>query len=288
MVHNRMVHSNGLIRCTTILLLALGLTSACGWSGFTLPADAEKLSALSTENASLSTQVAVQDSMLATLAVENHADSAAADDPTESMEITASHLSPDQQFTAIILNENILAIEDSQGARQVLYETQAITGLSWFPDGTAIALSDLIDDDSSPLQVRDRVLLIDSESGEATVLADGFEPAVSPDGQWIAFYAGIQYGDACSVGWQLAFLELDENHSIQQTLVQQDFSGLPGSPAEESFYPSLSDDPAHPGTWTSPQQFESFFRRACVEDPGEDGIYLFDLENLTAQRIAGS
>ena len=284
--------SVSIILITTALLLA----SACSMPALFNPGNAEAVASLSTQNALLSTQVAVQDALLATQSAEDvprdleesTAQEQNSPDPTVDMQVTGSHPSPDDSTTALILDDGILAIENSTGSRQLLYETKSITSVSWFPDGSAIALSELVEDEDSPLQVRDQILIIDTETGEASVLADGFEPAVSPDGRWIAYYAGIMYGDACAVGWRLAFTELDEGGNVLQTYTQDDFTGLPDSQSGDTFYPSPSDEPAHPGTWTGSVQFDSFFRRACVEQPTEDGVYRFDLEEMTAERISGS
>jgi len=270
-----------------LILTALLLTTACSLSGLSSGND-ETLAALSTKNAALAAELAVQQTAVAELAGETRletkspSDPPATEDPTSSMQVTGSWVSPDGTHTALVLEEHLLVVEDVSGTRQVLFESEAITGLSWFPDGSAIAISDRIEDASSPLQVRDRLLLIDTAGGQASVLTDGFAPAVSPDGEWVAFYAGIQYGDACSVGWQLGFLLISPSGAVVQTVLQDDFTGLPGAEFPEAFYPSPADPPSNPGEWISSEQFESFFRWACVEQPGEDGVYLFDLDTMTA------
>ncbi|MBN1266985.1 MAG: PD40 domain-containing protein [Anaerolineales bacterium] len=277
---------------TDILLVSISLllTAACTLTGFFGYPDDGTLAALSTENAALSTQVAVQDAMLATQAAdaipseENRPDTQEGDDPTSDLEITGSYPSPDESCTALILEEFMLVLEKTSGERQILHETRTITGLSWFPDGSALAVSEVIDDPDSPLLVRDRLLVIDTGTGEYVLLADGFAPAVSPDGQWIAFYEGIHYGDACSVGWRLAFLRLDSSGNIKQTLHQEDFAGLPESSDEGTFYPSPNDTPSNPGVWEGALQFESFLRYACAEDPADDGVYRFNLDTLTVEK----
>jgi len=266
------------------------LTAACSLSGLSEIANSETFAALSTENAALSTQVAVQDSLLATQAVEDRPSPESQpnneEEPSTGLEITGAYPSPDGSAAATIYEDSILAIEDSSGETLILHSSISITGLSWFPNGSALALSDRVEDADSPLKVRDRLLLADIATGEITVLADGFAPAVSPDGHWIAFYEGIHYGDACYVGWRLAFLRLDSSGNIKQTLHQEDFAGLPESSDEGTFYPSPNDTPSNPGVWEGALQFESFLRYGCVADPAEDGVYLFNLETLTAEKVS--
>jgi type II secretory pathway pseudopilin PulG len=275
-----------------VLFSLLFLSAACSLSGQVGNADSETIAALSTENTALSTQVAVQDALLATQAAANGPSPESQpnneEEPSTGLEITGSYPSPDGSAAATIYEDSILAIEDSSGETLILHSSISITGLSWFPNGSALALSDRVEDADSPLKVRDRLLMADIATGEITVLADGFAPAVSPDGQWIAFYEGIHYGDACSVGWRLAFLRLDSSGNIKQTLHQEDFAGLPESSDEGTFYPSPNDTPSNPGVWEGALQFESFLRYGCVVDPAEDGVYLFNLETLTAEKVGAS
>jgi hypothetical protein len=102
--------------------------------------------------------------------------------------------------------------------------------------------------------------------------------------------AGVLWGDACFVGYDVAILELDEDMRPVATVHQDDFAGLPDREAEEerseSFYPASTEDMPASGIWQTDTELMVGLRWTCSgRDDAANGVYLLDLETLEAARI---
>ncbi len=195
--------------------------------------------------------------------------------------------SPDGARTALVQGGGRLFIEEG-GARRELISTVQIHSLAWFPDSRHLIYTEA---DTSEVQfgtvgIKYTLWVIDVETGEQHALNAGeaayHYPAVSPDGRYVAMYAGSGYGDACGVDLDLAFIRLDDDRQAVEVIRTDDFAGLP--PAQTgSRYPFAQDDLPAPGVWRGPAQFEMGFAWACA-DPDPAGVYLLDLAARSAQR----
>jgi hypothetical protein len=196
-------------------------------------------------------------------------------------------LSPDGTRHACIYGESQLVTVDREGVEQEVAQSEAITHFSWFPDSVHIAYSDRVQaSDTMPLYEH-QVWVVSTDSGSAYEVAPGLAPVVSPDGRHIAFLHGGAFGDACIVGFKLGIVRLDGDLRPTALYRQVEIQGIPASKQHHSFYPALAKDRAFPGRWRDNSTLEVAMRWACVDEAGQDGVYLIDLASRRAHRVAG-
>ncbi len=204
--------------------------------------------------------------------------------PTATSEPVASYPAPEGSRVAIVRARGTLIVEDGAGQQRELLVTDAIADLTWVPDGSHIVYVDRDLSQEVNFLKKEELWIVDVETGERNKIGTGFAPQISPGGRYVAFFAGVPWGDACAVGYDLAILELDGGMSVVTTYAQDDFAALAVDDAKmASFYPVSIE-------WRSETELVAGMRWGCVapDEPGvpESGLYLLEVETLQAEKIA--
>lgn len=200
--------------------------------------------------------------------------------------------SPDGRLEANIEPPGTLIVEEDGTPREVI-STDEISSLAWFPDSQHIVYT-YVDrskqDNSAPFLMRWELWVVDVTTGMANQLSVPDErlhdPAVSPDGRYVAALAGSGYGDACGVDLTLVFIELGDSFQRIASFRLDAFADLT-TPSGSDRYPLEQDDLPVPGIWESATQLKVGLSWTCVPENETDpsGIYRLDVPTLQSERI---
>lgn len=174
----------------------------------------------------------------------------------------------------------------------VLQMPAPIESMAWFPDGEHMALallSNAAENDGQGFFLAENTLyVVNVGAGEivsqvGTAEESFSQPAVSPDGRWIAAVGGSGFGDACIVDSALGFIELDENFQRVAAYTMRDLALFDAQAGIH--YPINDDGLLLPGTWVDATTFRSAISLTCPSDDDTPaGIYTFDVPGQSAQR----
>lgn len=193
--------------------------------------------------------------------------------------------SPDESLLALVKRPGTLIIQREDGSKREYVLANEIGHLGWFPDGKDILYTD-VDRSQSPsrLGVQITLWMLNLESGKRQQVTSSEElihsPAISTNERFIAGIAGTGYGDACLVSAFLAVLKFDAQFNRTATYKLADFTGFGDVPDWDPWF-------VHPRniTWRNGHQFTVELWEHCLPS-FENGIYLFDMNLLHAERIA--
>ena len=195
--------------------------------------------------------------------------------------------SPDNLWSAFILNGSQLMARDLNGTRIELHTGNHINSLAWLPDSRHLLFLDRdpLGPPIGPAGSRPGELwIVDVQSREVrslyksdTALGDAGGLMVSPDGHYVAGLEGSGYGDACFLDAQMIFFEIGIEYQNVKAIKQNQFAGIPTA-ANGMMYPPMI------GSWQSNTQFRLALNATCDIDQALSGFYVFDLAAVKATR----
>jgi hypothetical protein len=196
--------------------------------------------------------------------------------------------SPNGSRIAFVERPGTLIVQDANGKRHVLLETDEIAGLAWFPDGKHLVYTDVDRSqqvnppNSMGLQFELWVMNVKTKERHRLSTAEErlWKPVVSPDGRYIAAIAGTGWGDACLYDKGLVFLSLDQALQRVAKYGAEGFYGIVTGDSRDiwSIYPGN-------GAWIDNSSYQAELYQHCLPE-FEDGIYILDLSTLKATRIS--
>jgi hypothetical protein len=196
--------------------------------------------------------------------------------------------SPNGSRIAFVERPGTLIVQDANGKRHVLLETDEIAGLAWFPDGKHLVYTDvdrsLQENPPNSMGLQFELWVVNVKTKERHRLSTAEErlwkPYVSPDGRYIAAVAGSGWGDACLYDKGLVFLSLDRALQRVAKYEAEGFYGIvSGDPRDTwSIYPGK-------GVWINSTSYQTELYQHCIPE-FEDGVYILDLSTLNATRIS--
>jgi dipeptidyl aminopeptidase/acylaminoacyl peptidase len=205
----------------------------------------------------------------------------------ESEYLAGPSTSPDGRRIAYVDTPGTLTL-DEQGDLEHFSVPEQIRHLAWFPDSRHLVFTD-VDDSNADDYLRTNLFLtltvMNTETGETWTLNEPQEdtlsqPAVSPEGRYIAALTGTGFADAALVDRDLIIIVLDEDYRRVASYVMEDFEGAPTEPPA---WPSPVEQKGVPlpGRWTGTATL-----RVGIGASQGAGIYVFDMDSLTATLAA--
>jgi hypothetical protein len=195
--------------------------------------------------------------------------------------------SPNGSRIASVERPGTLIIQDANGRRHRLLETDEIAEVTWFPDGKHLIYTNvdrsLQENQRNSMGLRFELWVVNVKTKERHRLSTAEErlwkPLVSPDGRYLAAIVGTGWGDACLHDKGLVFLFLDR--ALQRVAKYK----------VEDFYGIVSGDPndtwtIYPGkrNWIDSVSFQVELLNICLPE-FEEGVYRLDLATLHAEKI---
>jgi hypothetical protein len=173
---------------------------------------------------------------------------------------------------------------------------EEISSLAWYPDGKHILFSvrDRSGQHISPGLPRfgDELWVVNLETGEAYPFQDQFgqatgeglhHPYVSPDGLYVAAIEGSGWADACFVDRKLWVKVIgfagNRMHEVFSHY-QYSFTVDPAPENGEMYVERIIG-------WESPTRLKVELGWTCTAE-NLDGIYMFDMSTMTAEKIGDS
>ena len=145
----------------------------------------------------------------------------------------------------------------------------------WFPDGAHIAFTTADETErieGTTLGIVYAAWTVSNTGASGSQIASDIQRLrVSPDGRYLAGFTGSGYGDACSVDWQLTFLQFTATDRKSAVRIAQDQLPLPAFNAALEggmWYPSFTY-----GEWYDPTTFINTFNLTCANDYSSVGLY---------------
>jgi hypothetical protein len=207
-------------------------------------------------------------------------------------DIDAPAPSPDKSHTAFVEFGGKLMMEEPDGRIWEMADTQEIANIAWFPDNRYLLFTERdrthqmqVDSDNG---ITHRIFIIDTDTGEQTILGTSGEnfhhPVISPSGEFISVLSGNTVRGNCTGTPNLAFIELDPELRRQAIYTIDSFAGLEfQSSNPDSVIPNINNNE---GIWESNTKFSVYLEWVCGPSGGNlDGIYIFDLDQMNAERL---
>lgn len=193
--------------------------------------------------------------------------------------------SPDGDQLALVKRPGTLVIRKEDGSQRDYGLANEVGHIAWFADSKDILYTN-VDRSRSPsrLDVQISLWMVNLETGEKQQVTSPKElihsPAISTNERYIAGIAGTGFGDACLVHAFLVVTKLDRQFNRTATYRLKDFTGFGDVPDWDPWF-------IHPKniTWRNEHQFTVELREHCLPS-FENGVYLFDMNLLHAEKIA--
>jgi len=180
-----------------------------------------------------------------------------------------------------------LILFDTGGGQADIFTGREIAAVGWFPDSRHLLVVDRDRSQQIPgvtVGIRDDLWLVDMDLLETRLLYESDAMlgvnvglAVSPDGRYVAASEGSGFGDACFVDVRMTFFEVAADFKSVKVIEQKSFAGIP-SAADSFVYP------AQEGGWRAGNQYAVTLKGTCAIDQSLMGVYVFDVNELTATK----
>lgn len=203
---------------------------------------------------------------------------------------------PHSGFTAAVQDHKTLVLRRVDGTTAAWESFGDIVDLAWLPGGQNIVYTEQVVVNAElpgTLSLRHNLWLHNVTAGIKQLLSttddDLHSPVVSPDGRYLALYAGTLYGDACFVDVNLHIMELNSSGQRVNLVELADFSGLPvvenAIPQPNLFDPNGGPFDPTPGTWLDGQTLATRLTWYCSQSDAA-GVYALDIDGRTAVKIS--
>lgn len=203
---------------------------------------------------------------------------------------------PASGMLAAVQSNKTLVIRRPDGSSTGWESFGDIVDLAWLPGGQNLVYSEQVVVNAElpgTLGLRHNLWLQNVTTGIKQLLSttddDLHSPVVSPDGRYLALYAGTLYGDACFVDANLHIMELNSSGQRVSLVELADFSGLPvvenALPQPDLFDPNGGPFTPTPGTWLDDHTLATRLTWYCSTSDAA-GVYALDLNGRTAVQIS--
>lgn len=195
---------------------------------------------------------------------------------------------------AQVWNSHRLIVVGKDGRERQLAQVKGeIVELNWLPDGRHLLFVELDRSGqlaNSSIGLKHALWQVDADTAVVTQLGSFAEDLhgmrIAPDGRYVAFTTGTEYGDACFVDRHLHIMALDDSYQRLRLYERSDFAGAPISTVHWIYL-----DWENKTSWDNHKTLRVAFAVTCLEPsqatPAElllPGYYLLDMETFTAVR----
>lgn len=195
---------------------------------------------------------------------------------------------------AQVWNGRRLMVVGRDGRERQLAQVEGeIVELNWLPDGRHLLFVELDRSEqiaNSSIGLKHALWQVDADTGAVTQLGSFAEDLhgmkIAPDGRYVAFTTGTEYGDACFVDRHLRVMALSDRYQRLGLYERADFAGAPSSTIHWIYL-----DWENKTSWDNHKTLRVAFAVTCLEPsqatPAElrlPGYYLLDMETFTAVR----
>lgn len=203
---------------------------------------------------------------------------------------------PESGLLAAVQNDKTLVMRRPDGSSAAWEAFGDIVDLAWLPGGQNLVYSEQVVVNAElpgSLGLRHNLWLHNVTTGIKQLLSttddDLHSPVVSPDGRYLALYAGTLYGDACFVDVNLHIMELNSSGQRVSLVELADFSGLPvvenALAQPDLFAPNGGPFNPTPGTWIDDHTLATRLTWYCVTSDAA-GVYALEVNGRTAVKIS--